>query len=430
MVASVFVVVFIILLIAGIPVVFSLGMTSFVSAIVMWGVEGLPLDVLAQRMTSGFNSFTTVGIPLFLLAGKLMNAGTISHRIFKFAQDLVGRFPGGLGHVNVLASVIFSGMSGSVAADAAGLGQIEIQAMVREGFDVDFSAGITGASALISPIIPPSVPMVTYAILAGTSVSAMFIGGIVPGLLMAAGLCIMVAIYAKKRNYPKSPAPSRAEVWHDFKRAILPLMTPVIIIGGIWTGWFTPTEAAAIAVLYSAILILFVYRSLTLKAFWAELRKSMVDCACIMFVMGGINMYGYMLTRTRIPLMLANWIVTITDDPALILTMLIVFLLIIGCFMSTLESIMLFTPIFIPILSAINYDPMTFGVVMCVTLMIGQLTPPFGTTLFVLTKITNMSMDRVVKACLPFAIPILIVVALLVVFPPLVTFLPSLVLGT
>ena len=429
MVISIFTIAFIVLLLMGLPVVFALGCTAILSGIAIWGLEGLPLDILAQRMISGLDTFTMLGIPLFLLAGRLMNAGTISDRIFNFAQSLVGHYPGGLGHVNVIASVIFSGMSGSAAADAAGLGQIEIRAMVKQGYDVDFSAGVTGASALISPIIPPSVPMLTYGILAGCSVTRMFIGGIVPGLMMAIGMCVLVAYYAKKRNYPKCAPTTWSEFVVNLKQAFLPLLTPVIIIGGIWTGFFTPTEAAGVVVFYAFILIVFVYRCMTPRDLWAELKKSMIDCSCVLFVMAGVNLYGYVLTRTRIPLYLANWIVGLTDDGLMIIIALNIFLLVIGCFMSTLESIMLFTPIFIPILNAIGYDPVVFGVMMGVNLMIGQLTPPFGTTLFILSKIADLSMDRVVKACFPFTIPVIGTVVLIIIFPGIVTFLPNLVYG-
>lgn len=426
MVIYVFILAFILLLLMGAPVVYALSGTAIVSAIVMMGFDKIPLGVFAQRMISGMDSFTVIGIPLFLLAGKLMNEGTISDRIFNFAQSVVGHLPGGLGHVNILSSVIFAGMSGSAASDAAGLGQIEIRAMEKQGYDTEFSVAVTGASALVSPIIPPSVPMVTYAVIAGCSVTDMFIGGIIPGALMALGMGALVVYYAIKRGYPRGPKPTWQSFWTSFKEAFLSLLTPVIIIGGIWSGIFTPTEAAAVTVLYVLILVLIVYRCMSLKRLWKTLKEAVVDCGTIMFVMGAINMYSYILTRTRVPVLLANAITSITSSPMVVLLILNVFLLIIGCFMSTLEAILIFTPIFLPLLNTMGISTMVFGVIMCVNLMIGQLTPPFGTTLFVMTRISKLSMDRVVKAFLPFIAVVVVCVALLNLFPGLVTFLPNL----
>ncbi len=426
MVIAIFVIAFVVFLLLGVPVVFSLGGTAIVSAIALWGIEGIPFEVMAQSMVSGMDSFTTIGIPLFLLAGSLMNAGTITDRIFDFAQAVVGHVRGALGYVNILASVIFSGMSGSAASDAAGLGQIEIQAMEKHGYDTDFAVAVTGASALISPIIPPSVPMVTYGVLAGTSVTRLFIGGIVPGIMMAVGMAALVWYYSRKRNYPKGERLTSKQFWRTIKEAILPLMTPIIIIGGIWSGKFTPTEAAAITVLYAIILSVVIYRCMSLRALWQTLQKALLDCACIVFVMGGVSMYGYVLTRTRVPILLANTIAEITTNPLIILIILNFFFLICGCFMSTLESIILFTPIFLPLLQQVHVDLTVFGVIMCVNLMIGQLTPPFGTCLFILAKIGNLPMNRVVKACAPFILPVLITTILITFIPDLVTFLPNL----
>ncbi|MDF2523375.1 MAG: siaM, partial [Clostridiales bacterium] len=293
-------------MLCGVPVAFAMGGTALISGIYLWGFEQIPINILAQRLLSGTNNFTTLAIPLFLLAGQLMNGSSITDRIFKFCQNLVGNVPGGLGQVNVLGSVIFSGMSGTAAADAAGIGSMEIKAMKDAGFDLPFSVAVTGASSLIGPIIPPSVPMVMYGVLAGVSVTGLFIGGILPGLIMALGMMVQVHIYSVKRNYPRGDKLNLKNLWESFKQAFFPLLTPVIIIGGIWSGVFTATEAAGVAVAYALVISLFVYRSISIKDTIALFKKSIVDCASILFVLGCVSMYGYVLTRTRLPEVLAD----------------------------------------------------------------------------------------------------------------------------
>ncbi len=425
MLIAIFVGVLILLMLLGVPVAFAMAATAFVSAVYLWGFEGLPLHILIQQTVSGVNSFTSIAIPLFLLAGQLMNGSDITNRIFSFCQACVGSLRGGLAHVNVLCSVIFAGMSGTAAADAAGLGAMEIKAMTDAGFDKEFSVAVTGASALIGPIIPPSVPMVMYGVLAGVSVSGLFIGGILPGLMMALGMMIMIYFYSIKRNYPRGEPFSLKHLWETFRHAILSLLTPAIIIGGIWTGIFTATEASAVAVLYASILALFIYRDMKLRQWIDLLKKSVVDCAAIMLVLGCVSLYGYVLTRTRIPVLLAEAVVSVTTDKVIITVILILFLLLIGCFMSTTECVLLFTPIFLPLMQQVGIDISVFGVVMCLVLMIGQITPPFGTCLFILCKTAGLGMDVVVRETLPLTIPTLITAILCLIFPGLVTFLPG-----
>ncbi len=426
MLATVFIGVFILLLLLGVPVAYAMGGTAIVSGVFLWGTGSIPFDALAQRLVYGCSGFTNLAVPLFLLAGQLMNGGSITTRIFEFAQNCVGHLPGGLGHVNVLASVIFSGMSGTATADTAGLGTIEIKAMTDAGFDKDFSVAVTGASGLIGPIIPPSVPMVTYGVIAGTSVGALFLGGIIPGLLMGVSMCVLVYIIAKKRNYPRCEKCPPRKFWKDLFRAIPPLMTPVLIIGGIWSGIFTPTEAAGVTVVYALILDMVVYRDLTVRKAAQIFMKVAKDSATILLIIACVSVYGYVLTRTRIPMILAQAIFSITTNKLVILLLLNVFLLIAGCFMSTMESILLLTPVFVPLLQSAHINLVVFGVIMCLNLMIGQLTPPFGMVLFLLTKISELPMSKVVKACLPFMVPVLVVLILCIVFPQIITFIPDL----
>lgn len=420
------VIVFIILMMIGIPVTFSMGVTGLLAALYQWGVDGIPFVTIAQRMLSGMNSFTMLAVPLFLLYGRLMNEGEITERMFYFARKCVGHWPGGLAHVNILNSIIFAGMSGTAVADAAGPGQIEIRAMTDNGFDLDFAIGVSGGSALIGPIIPPSVPMVIYGAIAECSIATMFIGGIIPGLLMAIGMSIMVLYYTKKRKYPREARASGKERLDSFKNAFLPLLAPVIIIGGIWCGVFTPTEAAAVAVVYGTFLILVVYRNMTLKEYWGHIKAVSIECAGIMFMMAGCNIYSYMLTRSQLTQKIAQALINTTDNSMIMLFLITFFLLIIGCFMGTTPAILLFAPIFVPVIKSVGFSVEAFGVIMCLVLCIGQLTPPFGSSLFVLAKFNRMALDRVAKACLPFCLPVLVVVLMCILCPTIITFLPNL----
>lgn len=414
------------LLLLGIPVGYSIGVVSIIAMVIKWGLPSLSFGLIAQMLVYGLNSFTILAIPLFILTGALMNTGGISRRIFDFAGSLVGHIRGGLAHVNVLASFIFSGMSGAAAADVAGLGQIEIKAMEDAGYDKDFSCAVTGASATIGPIVPPSIPLVLYGVLACTSVTRLFIGGLIPGILMAITLMIHCSIIAKKRKYPKGDRFSLNHLIKSFKRAFLPLLTPVIIIGGIWTGIFTPTEAAGVAALYAAVLGIFIYKEIKLKNLIFVFRNVAMTSVAILFILACAKIYNMALTRTQVPELVTNFLFSITENRLVMLLLLNLVLFIFGCFMSTAATLTLLVPLFAPLLPKFGIDLTHFGVVMVLNLMIGQLTPPFGIVLYVLMKVGNISFDKLVKACMPFYIPIFIVLVMIILFPSLVTFLPNL----
>ncbi len=414
------------LLLLGIPVGYSVGVVSIVAIVIKWGLPSLSFGLIAQMLVYGMNSFTILAIPLFLLAGALMNTGGISRRIFDFAGCLVGHVRGGLAHVNVLASFIFSGMSGAAAADVAGLGQIEIKAMEDAGYDKDFSCAVTGGSDTIGPIVPPSIPLVLYGVLACTSVTRLFIGGLVPGILMAITLMIHCSIIARKRKYPKGEQFRLNHLIKSFKRAFLPLLTPVIIIGGIWTGIFTPTEAAGVAALYAGLLGIFIYKEIKLKSLLFTLRNVTMTSVAILFILACAKIYNMALTRTQVPELLTNFLFSITENRLVMLLLLNLVLFIFGCFMSTAATIALLVPLFAPLLPKFGIDLTHFGVVMVLNLMIGQLTPPFGIVLYVLMRVGNISFDKLVKACVPFYIPIFIVLVMIILIPSLVTFLPNL----
>nr|MBQ4457605.1 TRAP transporter large permease [Clostridia bacterium] len=424
---------FIILLVAfmiGIPVAVALGGTGALLLIAEKGIKGLGSVsmVVAQKGAYGLNNFLILSVPLFLFAGKIMNTGKITNRIFSFCKSLVGWLHGGLGHVNILCSVIFAGMTGTATSDASGLGAIEIQAMREAGYDDDFTVGVTAGSSLIGPIIPPSVPLVIYGMMSSASIGQLLISGFVPGIILALALGVYVEIQAKKRGYPADIKFDLHDIWVKFKQAFLSLLTPVILIGGMLSGVFTSTEAAAVAALYATILTTVVYREVDLKGLYKIFLETVIDTGAIMMVCYCASLYGYIITKSQVAVKVAQAMLAITTNQKAIVFMLVGFLLVLGCFMENIAIITIMTPIFVPVLQAVGFNVMAFGVIMVLSLMIGLLTPPFGMVLFVLAKVSSMQLERVIKACIPYIIPVLIVIIILVFFPQIITFLPSLVM--
>ena len=426
MILAIFAAVLIVVLLLGIPVVFGLGFTSVFVIALQRGLADIPFEAIAQRLIYGINNFPTLAIPCFLLVGRLMNEAGVTDRIFRFANSVVGHLHGGLGHANVVASMIFSGMSGSAIGDIVALGPLEMKAMTDAGFPRKFSAGITAASSLIGPIIPPSIPMVFYGVLAGVSIGSLFIGGIIPGFLMGLSLMVWVYVKARKHHYPKGQFRWR-EVWDSFREAFVPLLTPVILIGGIWTGVFTPTEAAAVAIVYVVIMGV-AYGRLRFSTFINALRETVRETAILLFILACGSLYGWMIVRLRVPHVILELFVSTISSPMLVVLVLVALFLLLGCFLSVVVIIQITIPMIMPILSQYGIDPLYFGVIAIVTLMIGVLTPPFGNVLFGMIMITKMPFDEMVRAIMPPVIPILVVLALLILFPPLITFLPSLAL--
>jgi len=414
----------IILFVLGIPVCVSIGLTCLA---VLWfenGLINIPLSLLPLKMMHGVNSFPLLAVPFFILAANVMNKGSITPRIFNFANSLVGHLRGGLGHVNVLASMIFAGMSGTAVADAAGLGALEIRAMRDQGYPLKFSTGITGASSVIGPIIPPSVAMVIYGWLSDVSVGALFIGGLVPGIMLGLALMGMTVVLSYRVSMPLQPRAPVVETLRLSRRAVLSLLTPVIIVGGIWSGIFTPTESGAVASAYAIVLGTVVYRELGVKELLEVFRHTIEFTAIILFIISVAGLYGWLMVRLQIPMNLAEGVVHLTTNPTLLLIILMVFFLIIGCFMSVIESVLIFTPIMVPMVTMMGIDPLFFGVVMVISLSVGVITPPFGNVIYVLVGITGQPFEAVVKALIPFLVPILITILVLILFPELVTYLP------
>lgn len=407
----------------GVPVAIAMGATSVLIMVSSLG-QGLNYEIIANQLLFGLNSFTVLAVPFYLLLGRLMNRIGLTDRIFRFANSLVGQFRGGIAHVNIVASMIFSGMSGLAVADAAGLGRVEYQAMREQGYDKDISLGVTGASSIIGPIIPPSVVMIIYGVLADQSIGDLFLAGIVPGILLGLSLMGFVLVVSYRRGYQADTEFEIPEVWASFKGAVAPLLIPVLIIGGILSGVFTATEAGAMGILY-VILIGVYYGELTPTALLEETRDSMVETFALMFILGAASLYGLIALQLRLPIIIAEELSAIAGGPTMILLILVVLLLVVGTFLETMAAITILVPLLTPVLDIAGIDLIHFGVVMVLTLMLGLLTPPFGVILFVLEKVTDASLEEVVRAVIPYYIPILLVLLLLVFVPDLALFVPS-----
>ena len=390
---------FLVLMVLGCPIAFCL----LCSGTFYFLANDMALIMVVQRLTEGANTFTLLAVPGFILAGNLMNSGEVTDRIFDFCGKLVGHITGGLGHANILASVVFAGMSGAAIADAGGLGAIELKAMHDAGYDDDFSLAVTGASSLVGPIIPPSVPAVVYGTVASVSIGRLFMAGAVPGAIMAIAMCVMVYIISKKRGYRKEEWCGFRALFHSFRRAFLSLLTVVVILGGILAGIFTPTEAAIIATFY-AIFLGFFYRTLTLKKLLAALKEASETTCTVMMIVCGATIFCYILSFERFPQMVANLFLTYVDNKYMALFVINVFLVFVGMFMDSSPSIIILTPVFLPVVTAFGVDPVHFGIIMILNLMIGLLTPPVGMVLYVLSKVSSVPFERICKATVPYII--------------------------
>jgi tripartite ATP-independent transporter DctM subunit len=412
------------MLLVGIPVAVALAGSSVI--FILFSGSTPPM-VVAHRMINGVDSFPLLAVPFFILAGNLMNTAGITERIFNFALALVGWMRGGLGHVNVGASVIFAGMSGAAVADAGGLGAIEIKAMRDAKYDAKFAVGITAASSTIGPIIPPSLPMVIYGVVAGASIGQLFVAGFIPGLMMAASLMIMIAIMARRKGFGRDQEFYWSVLFSSFRRAFLSLMTPVIIVGGILTGAFTPTEAAVAACAWALFLGLVVYRTLTLPRFLRVSFDTIETTAVVLFVVGAAAVFAWLLTSHRVPEQFAAALLAVTDRPWLILLLINLILLVVGCFMETVAAITIMVPVLLPIAVTLGVDPVHFGVIMVLNLMLGLLTPPVGMVLYVLARVAKIPFEQCVVGTAPFLIPLLIVLLLVTFVPELTMWLPTLI---
>ncbi len=420
------IIIFIILAILRFPIALAVGISCMLA---IWFFSDISLIILVQRMVTGVDTFVLLAIPLFVLTGRMMNAGGITDRIFSFARGLVGHVRGGLGQANIIASMIFSGMSGSAVADAGGLGAIEIKAMNDQGYPKLFSSSVTIASSVIGPVIPPSIPMVLYGALAEVSVGRLFLGGIIPGALVGISLMLLVYIISVKNNYPKDDKISFAELAGRFGKAFLPILTPVIILGGIMGGIFTPTEAAAVAAVYAFILSFFFYRSLKIKDIPNILIETMITTAVVTFLISNASIFSYLLLLGDLAGIVVNALTSVTVNKFIMLFMLNIILLFFGAVMEAGVALILLVPILVPILNIVGIDLVHFGVLMTLNLMIGCATPPVGVSLFVVSHITETKVESLMRAILPFLVPPIIVLFLITYIPTIVTWIPSLAFG-
>jgi len=409
----------------GVPIVFALIFAPVIG--VALNDQLVFLNMMPQRIFGGINQFPLLAIPMFILAGEIMNHGGITLRLVTFAKTLVGHLRGGLAHVNIVASMLFAGLSGSAVADTSALGSMLIPAMEKDGYTRRFAAAVTAASSVIGPVIPPSIIMVVYAYIMGVSVAGLFAAGLVPGLMMGAGLMAMNAYLAKKRNFPRSAERARvAEVGTAFGSAFLPLLTPVIILGGILSGVFTPTEAAAAAVAYALFLSLFVIRTLKLGALPGLLYRAGLASSSILLVIGAATVFGWVTSLSGAPTIITGLLTGISDNPLIVLLIINILLFVVGMFFDAGPAILILGPLLGPTMLALGIDPLHFAIIMCVNLTVGLATPPLGLVLFVASTLTRVSIINISRDMWPFLSVHVVVILLITYFPFITMTLPRL----
>ncbi len=416
--------VFFLTLIIGVPIVFSLALAALA---LLWKMEMFVPELVVQRMFDGIDSFPMMAIPFFMLAGALMDTGGISIRLVRFSNVLVGWISGGLAHVAVMASIFFAGISGSAVADTTAIGSTLIPIMKRRKFDADFSAGVVAAAGVIGPIIPPSIPMVLYGVIAGQSIGQLFLAGVVPGLIMGFGLMILIFFFAKRRGYPCEKVDlTFSTLMRTTVEASGALVMPIIIVGGILGGVFTATEAAVVAVVYAFVIGKFVYRELNWKQLPEIIFQSGLNTGMILIIVGVANLIGFILAAEQIPLALSEWFQQNIASQALVLLIINIALLLIGCFIDGGSAMIIFAPVLLPVVKQFGIDPVFFGVLMTVNLMIGTITPPVGLSLYIAGGIAKISLEQISRAIAPFLLLEIVVLLLITYIPDLALFLPRL----
>ncbi|MBI5445368.1 MAG: TRAP transporter large permease [Deltaproteobacteria bacterium] len=419
------VVAFVGLLLLGLPISYVLAGAGLAAVL----VQGkLNLTIVAGKMFEGLDSFPLMAIPFFMLAGALMNEGGITRRLIHFAQVTVGWVAGGLGYVNVVASMLFAGISGSAAAEASAIGSVMIPAMKKEGYHEDFSAALTAAASTMGPIIPPSIPMILYGIIANVSIGALFLAGAVPGFLLAAGFMGLVWLFARRRGYPAGRLAPPREIVGAFKDALLALTMPGIILGGILGGVFTPTESSAVAAVYALVLGLFVYREIRWARLPALLAEAGIGTAIVMLVIGASELFGWILAAEQVPMRLAQGILSVTTQPWLVLLLVNLLLFVLGIWLEPAPLLIVLVPVLAPLAAKVGIDPVHFGTIVVINAVIGLVTPPVGASLFVVCSVGRISLEKISRAVWPF-VGVAIAVLLLVTYvPALSTWLPRLLM--
>ena len=418
-------VVWLVIMFLGTPVGWSLFIATLLYfSMTRWGI----VNSASEKLINSLNSFPLLSVPFFILTGILMNTGGITERIFSFAKALLGHYTGGMGHVNIGASLIFSGMSGSALADAGGLGQLEIKAMRDAGYDDDICGGITAASCIIGPLVPPSIAMIIYGVIANESIAKLFVAGFVPGVLVTIALMTMNYFVSKKRGYLRTPKASKAEICSAFKSSVWAILTPVLIIGGIFSGLFTPTEAAVVAAFYSIVIGKFIYKELTLQLLFKSCVEAVAITGVTVLMVMTVTFFGDMIAREQVAMRIADGFMAFADSPTMVLVMINLLLLFLGMFIDALALQFLVLPMLIPIATHFGIDLVFFGVMTTLNMMIGILTPPMGMALFVVARVGNMSVSTVTKGVLPFLVPIFVTLVLITIFPQIITFIPNLLM--
>jgi C4-dicarboxylate transporter DctM subunit len=416
------------LIMLGLPIAVSMGLTAVIFFVALGETE--VLTMVPARMYSSTTSFTLLAIPFFILTGNLMNSGGITHRLFRFAQNLVGHLQGGLGHVVVVSAMIFAGMTGAAVAEAAALGTVELEGMIKRGFDRKFSAAIVASASTIGPVIPPSIPFVIYGSITGTSVGRLFLGGFVPGFLMGLALMITVFVVSRRRNYPKERRATLREFLDSALGALSAIFTPVIIIGGMVSGIFTPTEAAVAATVYALILTLFVYQEIGIKDLPKILWETLETSVRVLFIISAAGIFGWLLIHQRVPETVIKGLMALSGNPWMVLLIINIILLILGCFMEGICIMLLTIPVFMPMISKLGIDPVHFGVMMTLNLMVGLLTPPVGMVLYTMSSIAKVPVWDLAHELRWHMVALMAVLFLITFLPGFVTFVPNFVMGS
>lgn len=416
----------VLLILAGLMIAVSAGLASIIGG---WVIFGDPTGVVVPKMVARFaidriDNFLLLAIPFFILAGRLMNSGGVTVRLFDFVSAISQPMRGGLGHANVLASFIFAGMSGSATADVVGLGAVEMKAMRSNGYPEDFSAGVTAASSLLGPCLPPSIVLIAYAVQAEQSVATLFLAAIVPGILLA--LCFMawVLVQARRRNLPTGSIPPARELGTKALRAVLPMLTPGIILAGIYGGIFTPTEAAAVAVVYALFLTMVVYREISWGQLLEELKGTVLDTATLMFIIAMTSAFGVIMLRLGLPQALASLVASVSENATVVMFLFLLIWGIVGCFMAQTPAIIILTPILLPIADRLGMDLVHFGIVMAMSLTLGLMTPPVGMVLYALQKVANVRIGVLFRVAIPYVLIMTAFLCVLILVPGIVTVLP------
>jgi len=417
--------VWLVAILLGLPLFVSMGLAAF--AFVIFG--GLSPSIVPQKMAQAINSFPIVAAPLFILMGNALGAAKLTDRIVRFATSLVGALRGGYAHASILSSMIFAGMVGSAVADAAGTGAVEVRAMKKAGYRPETAAAISAAAATIGPIIPPSLPMVIYGVSADASIGRLFLAGVIPGVLMGLSLMTLVAIIAPRQGLPRHAFGGMREIWLAFKDSVWALLAPVILLGGMFSGVFTPTEAAAVADLYALFLGFVVYRTLRVKDIPAILINTAETTGIVMVLVMVAGALGWCMSISRIPQTVAPALVAAIHQPLVFLFAANIILLAVGCFMEALAAMLILIPILVPAAASFGIDPVQFGLIMIFNLILGTIHPPIGVVLFVMARIADVTFEQISRAILPWLVPLLIVLVAITVWPVLTLGLPALIMS-